>query len=451
MGITIGGLSSGLDTESMIDQLMAASNKPGDLLVSQRTEVQDRKTQYETLNTRLANLQTALEAIDTERTFRALKASSSDTSVVEIAVDGDAVVGAFDVEVSQLAQSSMLVSDGFASESSAGTIAEGDLVITVGSVSTTLTITSSNSSLEGLVSAINSQVEGVTAYVMDTGLSTDPYRLVLVGDDSGADNAVSLDTSGLTGGSGEVPSFSTAREAQDAIATINGVEVHDADNELGDAIQGVTFTALRQSSETVTVQVMRDDDAMVERLSAFVDAYNAVVSHVGVERIWDSATDNKGAFVGESLPRSVLQGLRSVISASYSSGTDIQSLSGLGITTARTGLLELDTDDLKTALASNFEDVVALFTDADDGLNAALQDKLDTYTDSLDGLVGERVDNLDDQIDRLNDRILRFEDQMDALEERLRASFTRMETVMEQAEASMTLLEQLLKNSSESS
>jgi len=337
----------------------------------------------------------------------------------------------------------MTVSDAFSDSTSTGVIAEGTMDITVGSDTTTITVDSDNSSLTELVATINDEVDGVRAYIMDTGTST-PYRLVIVGEDTGADYAVSLDTSGLTG-SGTVPTFTETRTAEDAVFYIDGIEINDSDNEIESAISGVTFN-LNQAAptDTISIKVERDDDAMVDQISAVVAAYNSIITHIGTERAWDYDDNIAGAFVGETLPTGVIRTLQGLVSTSYDSGTEITALSQVGISTAQDGRLELDTDELKEALADNFDEVVALFTDEDDGFNVAMQGALDTYTHATEGLLEYRLDSLDDEIEALEERIERFENNIDDMEERLRARFTQMETIISQSDASLVTLKELL-------
>jgi len=221
VALSIGAFPSGIDTETIIEGLVAASSVPGDYMEYQVDILEDRSTQYETLQTRMTALQTALEDIDSAQEFRQLTGTSSDDTIVDVDVDGSALTGTYDVVVDTLAQSTMSVSDAFSDSTSTGVIAEGTMDITVGSDTTTITVDSSNSSLTELVSTINDEVDGVRAYIMDTGTST-PYRLVIVGEDTGADYAVSLDTSGLTG-AGTVPTFTETRTAQDAVFYIDGI------------------------------------------------------------------------------------------------------------------------------------------------------------------------------------------------------------------------------------
>lgn len=449
MSITIGGLASGIDTDGLTAALVAAASRKGDLLVAQKAAVTSRSGAYTTLSARLTALSEALAAIDEVEEFRGVSATSSDEDSVEVSVEGDAVIGRYAVQVNQLAESSLIVSDGFSDQESSGVIAEGTLSITVGGTTTEVTVDSSTSSLEDLVAAINDQVDGVTAYIMDTGDSSNPYRLVIAGDDTGADNAVSIDTSGLTG-SGTVPSFSEVTAAADAEVEINGVTVTDSDNELDAAVQGVTFSLNNTTTSAATVRVSKDLDAMVDAVNSVITAWNSVVSHIETQRVFDVDEGLRGAYIGESLPTTITQQLQSTVAATYGSGA-IEALSQVGISTNQDGELELDEDAFRAALAADFDGVVSLFTDESDGVAKALQETIDVFTDDEDGTVTSRLESLADLSEVYQERIDQFYEQMDAYEARLKEGFTQMEIIMSRMDAAMTVLENFTKASLASS
>jgi flagellar hook-associated protein 2 len=451
MTMTIGGLASGIDTDSIVSSLVTAANRPKVVLQAQETALEAKQSAYGTLSSRLTALKTSLTDIDTVSEFRAVSGTSSDDDVVGVSVTGDAVVGRFSVKVDQLAAASMEVSGAYSSRTASGTIGTGTLSISVGSTTTNVTVDASTSSLDDLAAAINDQVDGVTAYVMDTGDATNPYRLVVSGNDTGLDNAVTLDTSGLDPGTGSVPAFTEATAAADATVEINGVTITDSDNDIDGAIEGVTFEAHEVSADEVTVVVDRDADAMVESLNAFVTAWNGVMSHVRAQKVWNPDESLKGAFVGESVPNSVMQALQAQTSRSWSAGTSITSLSGLGITTNEDGDLELDEDTLRTAISDHFSDVVALFTDADNGVNASLQSVVDGFVDEDSGTVTARVDSLADQVDTMTTRISDFQARTDAYAARLRKQFTAMEVAMGRFQTAQSTLLALMPDSTSSS
>lgn len=88
----IGGIVSGIDTESMITQLVSAASGPKTVLENKQTDLEELQTSYEELSSRLTDLQSALEALDTSKEFRSLKGTSNNDAV-DVTVSGDGVAG----------------------------------------------------------------------------------------------------------------------------------------------------------------------------------------------------------------------------------------------------------------------------------------------------------------------------------------------------------------------
>jgi len=447
MGNAIGGLASGIDTGAIVDALVAASAKTRAVMTTQQEAMSKRESAYGTLSSRLKSLSESFSALDTPTELRSVTGKSKDETALGVTVGGTAVVGRFQVKVKQLASASMSVSSGVTTRAT-GVLATGTLGITVGTTTTNVTIDSTTDSLDDLVEAINKQVDGVTAYVMETGDATTPYRLVVAGQDTGVSNAVSLDTSGLDSATGELPSFTEATAAADAQIEVNGVLVTDNDNDIESAIQGVTFHANEVTSSTVEVNVSRDDDSMVTKLKTVVTAWNAVMSHVRAQTTWNPDENIKGAFIGESVPKNVLTSLQGKLSASFGSGS-LSSLGALGLKTTQDGDLELDEDVLRGALDKNFDDVVGVMT-GDTGAFKALTDTIDGYIDEDSGSVTGRKDSLDKQISVMEDRITAFNDRLEAYKKRLEKQFTAMEIAMSRFQSTQSALSALFSTNKES-
>ncbi len=449
MSTFTGGIVSGIDTASLIASLVAANSTTVDLVKAQKSVVSARKDAYGTLASRLATLSSAVEAIDTSSEFRSVTGSSN-SDAVGISVTGDAVVGHLSVQVDQLASSAMEVSDAVASRTSSGTMAQGTWGFTVAGVTTSVTIGADESSLDDLVSAINAQVSGVTAYVMDTGDATTPYRLVVAADSTGAANTVSIDTSGLDGGTGTVPAFTEVTHALDAELQVNGVSVTSANNEVTGVIQGVTINALDVTASAATLTVARNTTSMVTKVSALVTAYNSVMSYVRGQKAWNPDEGIQGSFIGESKPTDMVRALQSAISSQYSTGGEYDTLSSLGITTTQTGDLEFDSATLTTALNDGMNDVTSFVTDSTAGFAAAMTSLIEGLTGD-DGSITTRSESLDEELSSYDQRIATYEDQLAAYQARLEKQFTAMELAIAGFNAGMSAISALLPSTTSSS
>jgi flagellar hook-associated protein 2 len=457
MTIAVDGIVSGLDTSAIIDSLVAVYSVSKDGLEDKVDDYEDKQEALTSLMSRLDDLTSSLETLNESTSFRAYTASSSDETAVLAEATGEAIAGAYTVEVSQLATSETEVSDqSFASYTAADTIAYGDYTITYGSdAPVTVTLDSSQTSLDDLASAINDQVEGVTAYIINNGSAIDPYQLVLVGEDTGVENTISF-AAGTTYGTGDVPTFTETQAAQDASLSINGIDIDSDSNIVGDAVPGLQLTLTQETTSPITVAVTQDTDTMIENIEAFVTAYNEVIDYIDTQSVYDSDAGIRGHLVGESSVQRVASGLGTAIASAYTSGTSITALSLIGLGTDSEGNLEFDSDAFTDALAENFEEVEAMFT-SDDGFAAALLGTdsttglIDVYVDSDNGTLQTRYDSLDSRIEDLEDQIERYEARIERYEERLRRQYESMEVTLGVLESTTSYLEALLSDSSSDS
>ncbi|AZV46192.1 flagellar cap protein [Nautilia sp. PV-1] len=104
----------------------------------------------------------------------------------------------FDINVSQLAQNDVYQSKGYASTDSLinGSGTSQDITIGTGGTQTTISIPA-GATLQDLKDAINNANAGVTASIIDTGIGDDPYKLVLKANETGKDNYIEFNYSGI--------------------------------------------------------------------------------------------------------------------------------------------------------------------------------------------------------------------------------------------------------------
>ncbi|MBS0311587.1 MAG: flagellar hook protein, partial [Proteobacteria bacterium] len=167
--------TTALDVPTLVSQLMAVERRPIDTLNTQITSYQTKISSFGTLSGLVSSFQTAAQNLGT--TLQKLAATPSDPSVFSATAGSTAVPGNYTVEVSKLAQSQSLVAAGQASSTAAigngtattvtfdfGTIGGGTLTNGVysgaaftsnGNGTASITIDSTNNTLEGIRDAIN--------------------------------------------------------------------------------------------------------------------------------------------------------------------------------------------------------------------------------------------------------------------------------------------------------
>src|SRR3954447_24983682 len=106
-GISFGGLASGLDTNSIIDQLMAIERQPQDKLKLRQTTIDARKSALGDIASRLKNLRLAAQDLKSPTLWLDTQTIDvNDSTKVAATRTGGAGTGAYQLTISQMASSS---------------------------------------------------------------------------------------------------------------------------------------------------------------------------------------------------------------------------------------------------------------------------------------------------------------------------------------------------------
>ncbi|MBX8534198.1 flagellar filament capping protein FliD [Pseudomonas cichorii] len=435
--ITSLGVGSGLDLDSILESLEESKTVSLlDPITAQEESVEAEITAYDSLSSALTSLQTAVEALADESLYESLTTTLSGTGVTA-ATTSEAEAGTYTLAVTQLAQSQSLTTDGIESKTTA--LGTGTLTIQVGTEdAVSITLDSSNNTLEGIRDAINASDAGVTASIVNDGSDT-PYRLVLTSDNTGTESEMTVtytstdssDTaSSLFGYDGTTGNMTETVEALDAELTINGISISSQSNTVEDALQGVTLS-LTATSTSQTLTIAQDTDAILEAITAFVDAYNSYVSVVDTLTSYDADTDTAGELLGDSTTRRISSELSADLYSAVGSGT-YSYLSQLGISLEVDGTLTIDEDALTEALEDDVDAVAQFFIGTDDttGFIEQMSADLDNYLDEDSGLIVAKTESLETKLEELADRYEEKQALIDSEMARWTEEFTQLDTLI---------------------
>ena len=112
--VRVDGLASGLDTTSIINQLLAVERRPIDFLVKQRAEASQRQTLLLGLQTKALSLQADAKVASSASLFEATAASVSNESVLTASASSGAPIGSFAFTVAKTATGAQFLSEGIA-------------------------------------------------------------------------------------------------------------------------------------------------------------------------------------------------------------------------------------------------------------------------------------------------------------------------------------------------
>lgn len=393
--ITVSGIGSGLDIESLVTQLVAAEREPAEnRLLRQDAQLTSEFSAFGVFKGALSSFQVGLSALNTLNTFDQRAATSSDEDIAVISASSEAETGSYSLAVSQLSSNHSLASGGYSSASD--TVGEGVLTLRFGSTdytppdpgpesyngftvnpergAATITIDSSNNTLEGVRDAINDADIGVSATIVNDGSA---YRLLLNSEQSGAENSIEIsvadsgdgDDNDLNGLSAlafnsTATNLSQTVAAQDAIFSINGLDISSASNTVSGVLDGVDIELKNLSDATpITFSVSKNEEPVKNAIETFVEGYNQFISVANNVTSFDAATRTAGPLQGDFSVRSIVGQLRQVIANEVDGfGGPFSTLSAVGITTAPDGSLEIDSAKLDTALDENFDQISGLFS-----------------------------------------------------------------------------------------
>jgi flagellar hook-associated protein 2 len=394
--------STNLDVNSIVSQLMTVERQPINKLNAQEASYQTRLSAYGSIKGAVANFQTAMQGLGSASKFTNLDAIPSDDTILSATASSIAVAGTYSLEVTSLAQAQNLVAAGQSSSTAAigdgtattvtfdfGTINGGTLdpitkkytgVTSFGSNGNgtkSITIDSSNNSLQGIRDAINTAKMGVTATIINDG-GASPYRLALSSDSNGVSNSLKITVSGdatvtnlLAHDPAATQNLSENVTAKNADFKVNGVSVSKTSNSVSDVIQGVTLNLKKITATPTTVTVAHDNASISNSISGFVKAYNDLAKTLKDISAYNPATKQAAILQGDSTVRSLQSQLRNMLGSPVTgaSGT-LTTLSQIGISFQKDGSLGLDNAKLNSAIANNVNDIASLFADIGKGTDS---------------------------------------------------------------------------------
>jgi flagellar hook-associated protein 2 len=320
--------------------------------------------------------------------------------------------------------------------------------------------------LEDVAEAINDSDAEITASVILTG--DDTYVLSLSSQVTGADNVMNItvtDTDGdntdinglsrLVFDAGVTENLTQTQASRDAILSVDGVDgIERASNTVTDVITGVTLT-LKQAhenpaTESDTVTITRDTNAISEKMTAFVDAYNEMLEFFSkYQQKYDEEEETAGVLVGDSTTNLIRNTLRRKISDTVSGLTSLSRLADVGIALNQDDdpRLELDSDTLNTALSANFEDVRDFFTrttEGSEGFAVRLMDSIDGMLDSYNGILSARKSGITTTMGRIETKIDTLESKIETTEANLWTRFNSLELLLANYQTTADYLTQQL-------
>lgn len=435
--ITSLGVGSGLELESLVQNIIAAEARPIQLLESRKSDLDLKISGFGQVQSALSTFQDSITALNSSDAFRSVLASSSDDNVFTASASQSAVTGANDVEVTQLAQNNKLGSQSFTDGSEE--IGTGQLSFTVAGQTINIDITSENNTLEQIRDAINAE-NGNTSVQASIINIDEGSKLILTANEAGIANQINFtvtdnDTSDTddAGLSRLVFGIEELDEALDATLLVDGFAVTRSGNEISDVIQGITLNL--NSLGTASVSVSEDLSVAKSTIEEFVSAYNTLTNTLSAQR--------GGSLSGENTLLNIESSVRSLFSNSYNdSDASVNYLFQLGLSIDRDGILSFDGEAFDELVTTNLGDIQNLFANEETGFVSALQTIVESYTGN--GIISNRTEGLNTEKSSIDEDIERLELRLESTEARLRQRFGSLDSLVSQLNSTGSFLTQQL-------
>ncbi len=499
------GLMSGMDTESLIEQLCESRKKKIDTAKKAQKSINYKQEAWKSLNTKLKNLQTKyvtnmrFSSAYTKKTTKV-----SDSSVASVITGSNAINGSQTLEVNKLAKTAYLtggeLGDGKQGYTALSTLE--DLGVSFdGTGKGTFSVTQGDNSLDIEVTK-DTTISDVLTKLKDFGLNASfdekNQRLFVSSKVSGESGDFSFSSSDVNATSalsklGMVvdESDTTGKGAtkiagQDAEITLNGAKFTSSSNVF--EINGLTITAQAQTKagESITINTQDDTDGIYDVIKSFIKEYNSIINEMDKlynaedKKLEPLTDDEKYSMsdkeveeweknISDSILRrdsnlsSVSSGLRSVMASGIQVNGKTMYLSDFGISTLgyfnaadnEKNAYHIDgdsddsdtsgkTDKLKTLIANDPDTVVSFFTQ----LSRDLYSKMDSMTKSVSGYrsYGSFYDDkkMKTDYDDYNSKISDLEDKLNEYEDKWYSKFSSMETAMAKMQSNTSAVTSLL-------
>ncbi|WP_080873270.1 flagellar filament capping protein FliD [Oceanobacillus timonensis] len=476
----IGGLASGIDTDSMVKDLMDAERIPLDKLHQDRTKLEWKRDAFRDVNKLLADFdRNKIFDMKMSDTFNSKIISSTQEDAVIATGSAGADSGTYRIEVGELATSAINVGEpeeGFDPEEPLNL----DGPITFRTYGKDASYGEEDGegrffkehryemeegdTLSDVIRRINDDADAPVRMTYDQNSDTAILEATRTGvyNEDGAEVDFSMDDSGLFTALGL--NVEDEEGAQNAEFTYNGAyTVESQDNHY--ELNGVTFQFLNETNGEASLNVTSDIDHTVEKITAFVESYNEIVDEINgsqreeVFRDYPPLTDEQksdmsereielweeqaksGMLRGEASLSNGLTSMRSSWYGTVQNEGAFTSLTEVGIETSADymngGKLVIDEESLREALAEDAESVQKLFVNNEEGEGRGLINRLEDSVESTISQINQRAGTennmtldgyaIGKRMEDINSRIENFERRLESVEARYWKQFSEME------------------------
>ncbi len=464
-GLASGNTSSTSQSDILVEAYKQTQQSKIDALDDKQADLEKRSVFYTSLNSRINSLVSTLDkfqADDVESKFVTRQVSNSDTSVLSVSADGDAIIGLNTVKVNRLATNDVLITERQTLSDEFGLSGTKNFTISVKDRDFDVSVEFDGTetveeALKKITNAVNDigyededgndqKITLSASLIKDTNTTG---RITFTSKEAGSENQIKISNADndlmkklglnsvvngndgnrkLSSGAGAGYLKSDTAEL-DSQVTINGIEVTRSSNTLEDVLPGLSISLLKPQDENdqpVTLQTEVGTDKVADFIQPLLDNINNILSYL---------SKDKSLLRSESAPNNIFYQLRSLYSEKVEGieDGDPEYLSGIGIKFDNQQLTIDDEETLTDLLKEDPSKVYNLFL-GENGIVSKL-DNMFADMQGSNGLILTKTRSLQDRIADNKKKITETEERIAKQADALRKQYEDMLQVYYNAEA----------------
>lgn len=508
--IRMSGLASGLDTESIVKELMSAQRMKSTKLQNKITKLEWKQDKWKEVNTKIYSLYTGpLAKMKMQGVYNTKMAASSDETKLTATAGVQTPEGTHSINVISVASAEYVTGTEISSTQKynystklVGLAGDGSLEMAACKVNITV---GKDKKVTPITIDTTTTIGDIVSKLQDAGLNANfdiaRQRFFISAKDSGIDNRFSIKTDGTTDNLAKLglcnisaaddgnvtiepnTSLVKATNAKDAIIEYNEAKITSSTNNI--AVNGLNINVKDVTTSAIKITVSKDTQAIYDSVKSFLKSYNEVLKVLndnydaetakGYEPLTD---DEKEAMsddqvekwetkIKDSLLRrdenvnGVIRAMRSMSEQNVKVNGKTYSLASFGITSTiytEKGLLHIDGDKDDTLTSGNTDKLMKAITENPDAVmetcSNLAKNLYSTMSEKMKGttlrsaLTFYNDKDMKKQVTSYKEDLDDLEDKLEDMETRYYKQFTAMETAMSNMNAQQSSLSSLLGTSS---
>ncbi len=435
MGLRFDPMGGG-QFKQALKAIIEAERQPIKSLETRKGREDARMKLFGEFKGKFSGLDRTLQEFSSFRKFRELKVELGDGSnLINVTVDKDvAEPGSWELAVNQLAKRSSVVSNAFSSPKE-NVLGTGFIVAQVADGTTKdIFVDSSNGSLQGVASLINSEPDSVVraTVVQDVTDPEKPWRLVLSAKKEGVLGTADIPEFYLMDGNDEFYVDNNS-ESQNALVAIDGFEVETDGNSVKDFLKGVNVQLKSAAPDKpFTMTITEDYQKIAGKVKGLVEQLNGILDFINKQNQVDEKSDTKSTFAGDSGLQQVEYRIRNMMHEGFpvgdpeSGGFRFIHMNQLGVEFSKTGSLDFKEEKFTKLLQDDFDGISEAIT-GPRGFAIQMRKVLEGYTRPGDGILSMRENGFRTRIKQIDEQIASKEMRLQQKQQQLTDQFARLQ------------------------